>query len=202
MILVRADGFEYSFSSEDFYIFMLAHEYKHYTLSGTGLRSLVDTFVFLRKWNETLNWDYIFTELETLGLSGFEKQNRELAYSLFFGRQLSDSKKDMLMYFMTSGTFGTEERYMDYVISSKLSGDDSSKSKWRYLKSRILISGEDLQKFYPFFAKHTWLIPFLQIHRLFIAIFLKPRTVFREYQRIKQFKYDRKDIDMLDSNCD
>ena len=32
------DACGYHFSDEDFYIFMIAHEYKHYTGGGTGLR--------------------------------------------------------------------------------------------------------------------------------------------------------------------
>ena len=38
----------YHFSGEDFYIFMIAHEYKDYISSGTGLRSLGDTFIFCK----------------------------------------------------------------------------------------------------------------------------------------------------------
>ena len=44
------DGFEKHFSPEDFYIYMIAHEYKHFSSGGTGLRSLADTYVYLKNF--------------------------------------------------------------------------------------------------------------------------------------------------------
>ena len=59
-------GFEYRFSPPDCYIYLNAHEYNHYSASGTGLRSLVDTYVFLMKNNEEIkkNRSYIDYELK------------------------------------------------------------------------------------------------------------------------------------------
>ena len=73
--LIRADdsAFVYRFSNEDFYIFMLSHEYKHSVHSGTGMRSLLDLYVFLKKYAESLNWYYIGEELDKIGLSEFER---------------------------------------------------------------------------------------------------------------------------------
>lgn len=68
----------YHFRNEDFYLFMLAHEYKHFT-GGTGVRSLVDTYIFLRRFSKSLDWDYLGEELEKLGITDFERSNRELA---------------------------------------------------------------------------------------------------------------------------
>ena len=36
------------FTDEDFYVFIVAHEYKHFAdLGGTGIRNLVDRYVYL-----------------------------------------------------------------------------------------------------------------------------------------------------------
>lgn len=64
----------YHFTDEDFYIFMIVHEYKHYSIGGTGLRSLLDCFVYLREKGDKLNWDYINSELTKLGISDYEKK--------------------------------------------------------------------------------------------------------------------------------
>ena len=42
-----SNGYEKRFTPEDFYVYMTAHEYKHYSSGGTGLRSLTDTYVYL-----------------------------------------------------------------------------------------------------------------------------------------------------------
>ena len=43
------EGYEKHLSPEDFYLYVTAHEYKHYTGGGTGLRSVLDTYVYLQK---------------------------------------------------------------------------------------------------------------------------------------------------------
>ena len=63
------EGYEKHLSPEDFYIYMIAHEYKHYSAGGTGLRSLVDTYVYLKK--EELDLKYIATETEKIGTVTF-----------------------------------------------------------------------------------------------------------------------------------
>lgn len=60
--------YELRFSDEDFYVYMIAHEYKHYSGGGTGLRSLLDTYVYCLKKGKTLDWDYISGEIEKLGI--------------------------------------------------------------------------------------------------------------------------------------
>ena len=45
--LIAAGKYEYRFTDEDFYIYILAHEYKHFSHRGTGMRSLMDVYVFL-----------------------------------------------------------------------------------------------------------------------------------------------------------
>lgn len=193
LILVNNGRFEYKFSLEDFYIYQLAHEYKHYIHGGIGLRSLVDSFIFLKKYNKILNWSYIFDELKILNLSQFEENNRELVLSIFSDNKLTNVEKENLLYFVTSGTHGTQEHFLSNVVSKKLHGDDSPKSKRKYLIHRLFIQGSDLEKNYPFFAKHAILIPFLQVFRLFKAIFIKPKEVIMEYKSIKHFNYNKID---------
>ena len=59
--MLKDDNNEYGyhFSNEEYYLFMLAHEYKHFTDGGTGVRSLVDTYVFLNIYADLLDWDYL-----------------------------------------------------------------------------------------------------------------------------------------------
>lgn len=94
---------------EDFYVYLLAHEHKHYAAAGTGLRSLLDLYVFLQKKCEALDWTYIKGELEKLGLVSFERSNRELAMHLFGGGELTVADCEMLDYVVESGVYGTTE---------------------------------------------------------------------------------------------
>ncbi len=160
-------GCEKHFSPEDFYIFMIAHEYKHYTLSGTGLRSLLDTYVYLQK--EALDMDYVTAEMEKLGIAAFEAGNRALAQRLFSGEALTEADEKMLGFILASGVYGT----YDAAVPKSLS--DSGTGKIRYLYERFMgpvkkgtISYRTYSQKYPFFYKHKVLLPFLQLHLVFI----------------------------------
>ena len=70
--------------------YMTAHEYKHYSAGGTGLRSLLDVYLFLRKFGKSLDFDYISQEAEAWGFTEFEGLNRSLALRLFPGEALTE----------------------------------------------------------------------------------------------------------------
>jgi len=55
----EGNNYGYHFSDEDFYVYMTAHEWKHYDGSGTGIRSLLDCYVYCKVKGDLLDWDYI-----------------------------------------------------------------------------------------------------------------------------------------------
>lgn len=109
--LMKADhkDYAYKFSDEDFYIYMTAHAYKHYSVGGTGLRSLLDFYVYLRKKESQLDWNYIAEEMEKLELSEFERKFRALAKRAFLPDfQPDEAEHEILQFLMLSGTYGTQ----------------------------------------------------------------------------------------------
>ena len=158
-LIVKTD-YERSFSNEDFYIYMVAHEYKHYYWRGTGLRSLLDVYVFLNKHDKDLNWDYIKKEIQDIGISSFEEDNRILAFKVFGQKknQLSEKEMQMLERFVLAGIYGTKE----FEIQNKI----IKKGKIKYILERIFLSGDSLKYNYPFFYKHKAILPLLPFYRL------------------------------------
>ena len=112
----KEGSFGRHFSTEDFYLYLVAHEYKHYSDGGTGLRSLLDIYVYMQKFGNRLNMEYIECEVKKLGISDFERQSRHLALNLFDGCELSAEDKEMLEYIVFSGTFGTTEHSIENKI--------------------------------------------------------------------------------------
>ena len=170
---------------------MLAHEYKHYTHFGIGIRSLLDIYVFLKRNRSDMDWNYIYQEIEEISLTEFEKMNRELSQKVFSEETLSDEEKQLFMYFVASGVNGNEENLWKNQFSKTIAGDDSRAQKREYLLDRIFLHGDVLKKRYPFFYRHKILLPCLYTYRLFKAVFLKPKEVWEEYRRIKRFKYEK-----------
>lgn len=154
------NAFGYHFRSEDFYIYVLAHEYKHYKLGGTGVRSLVDIEIMLRKFGNSLDWEYMKAELQKLRMTAFEKQCRHLARKLFScEKPLTEAEKRELDYFITSGVYGTQ----DHRIENDLQKHGGS--IWKYLHRRLFPTMDGIQARYPFFYRHKVLLPVLWIWR-------------------------------------
>lgn len=58
-------------SPEFHFLYLLTHIAKHISGSGAGIRMYMDIAVFIRHFGDTLDWDYIQGELQTLCLSDF-----------------------------------------------------------------------------------------------------------------------------------
>ena len=163
----EADNAGYHFSDEDFYIYMTAHESKHYSNSGTGLRSLVDIYVYWKKKENTLDRVYIETELVKMDLLEFEKQSRSLAFHLFNEETLTDQDYEMLKYIQNSGTYGTRKNMVDNQISRYGGG---KKGKLRYILHRIFLPMDSIRNSYPIFLKIPILLPFLPFYRAVLRL--------------------------------
>ncbi len=174
--------FGYHFSDEDFYVYMVAHENKHYCEGGTGLRSLLDTYVYCREKGAVLDWTYIGEETEKLGLREFEERGRALALHLFGGEPLTDGERDMLAYILSSGTYGT----MQHKVTSKVQKLGGGRAgKVRYVLSRVVLPMDTVRTVYPTFARIPVLLPFLPVWRLVQGLRSRRKKLAGEWKTLK-----------------
>ena len=199
LILNENSTYGYHMTDEDFYIYIVCHAYKHYAASGTGIRSLLDFYVYLKVKERTLDFDYIQKECEKLEISDFEKCSRELCKKVFaletldagqvvFEKQFSQEEMDMLLYYLTSGTYGTFEQRIQNSLNQYKNKDGkvSFLSKIRYSKDRIF-PGVEVYSNYPFFNKHRWLVPVFWVRRIILMIFSRERrtAILEEMKRVR-----------------
>ena len=161
--------FGYHMSNEDFYIYMMAHEFKHYSTNGTGLRSLIDTYVFTS--SVKMDYEYIENELVKLGIAEYEKQSNALSKKLFSGEPLNDEDKRMLEYIISSGTYGTIGNGIEHTL------EKNGGSKIKYALNRFFVPIRksnprylSFSKMYPKFYKNKLLICLLPFYRTYRAI--------------------------------
>lgn len=152
----EGNAFGWHFSPEDFYVYMTAHEYKHHVGGGTGLRSLLDTYVYLK--NVDLDMAYVTAEAEKLEIAPFEKENRELAQHLFEGVNLTLAERRILQCFVGSGTYGREERFAVNQLAFR--------GRKGYFLSRLTLPYPIMLDHYPFLKKLPILYPFCWVYRL------------------------------------
>ena len=183
------DGCEKHFCPEDFYLYLTAHEYKHYSAEGTGLRSLLDIYVYLQK--VTLDMDYVTAEAEKIGVAEFEAANRSLALQLFSGGALTETNKEMLNYILDSGVNGT----WNHRVQNRLS--ISGHGKIHYVLKRFAEPldrkspiYEELSHEFPFFYKYKVLLPCLMVYRVFLR--MKEGKLKKELKSLKNAKVCKK----------
>lgn len=178
-------SYGYHMSDEDFYIYIINHAYKHYSASGTGIRTLLDFYAYLNAKEESLDFDYIQTECRKLGIMDFEKCNRRLCRKVFssqqiydrvsFEQSLSADEMEMLKYYLSSGVYGTFERMVENRIEKQKKTDGRGKlSKLTYYCHRVF-PGMELYGNYPLLVKHKFLIPAYWVYRLVRLLFSKKR---------------------------
>ena len=186
----EGNGYGYHFSDEDFYVYFLAHGYKHYSNNGTGIRFLSDIYVFLREKKDVLDWDYITGELRPLEINEFEAETRELANKLFGADRydLAEEEGKLLQYLMGAGTYGSTENGINRKLR-EIQQDDRTLTRWtkiRYAWKRLFPDRAFMGKYAPFCKKHVWSIPFFWIYRLINSAIFKRKTIKREIQIMKK----------------
>lgn len=164
------EGWEKRFGAEDFYLYLVAHEYMHYSGDGTGLRSALDTCVCLRRL--PLDMERVVSEAKRMGLGEFEAANRSLALHLFSGEDaLTDADRELLGCLLASGPFGT----MDNRVQKRLQRRGGNKVRYaleRFFAPLNKKSGDYALcvRAFPFFYRHRLLLPLLPFYRAFCAL--------------------------------
>ncbi len=191
-------SYGYHMSDEDFYIYITSHAYKHYSGSGTGIRTLLDFYAYLNAKEESLDFDYIQTECRKLGIMDFEKCNRRLCRKVFSSQQIYDrvsfeqslsvDEMEMLKYYLSSGVYGTFEQMIENRIEKQKKTDGRGKlSQLTYYWHRVF-PGMELYENYPLLVKHKFLIPVYWFYRIVRLLFSKKRRnhILREVKAVKK----------------
>ena len=179
--LIQKDGqsFEYCMTDEDFYLYLVAHEYKHFLNGGTGLRSLVDVYI-CNKVKDRMDQGYLKQELNQMGIFEFEHAIRALAQKVLAQAAtaemvfhvLSEKEQVMLEELVSSSTYGMKQRFWKNQLR-KIQPNTNRMSiniKLRYSIHRLFpdrtYMEEWCQQYAPYFLQHKWLMPLASIWRI------------------------------------
>lgn len=162
--LEAVEGSEYRMRAEDFYIYQTVHTMKHFRHAGTGIRSVLDTYIFLRAHPE-LDRVYVDAELEKLGLRRFAEVLEGLAASWFGGAPEPEWLSEIAAYILGSGVYGTG------VQAAANRAPERRGGKLRYALSRAFPPLRLMREKYPMLARMPFLLPVFWGYRLVRALF-------------------------------
>lgn len=177
-------------SDEDFYIFMVCHAYKHYKGYGTGIRTLLDFYVYLQAKTE-LDFSYIETECRKLEIEAFEKDSRVLCKKVFGENavntigSLGDEERNMLSYYLGSGVYGSRQQMVKNRLTAyKKEGRHFARL---YYSWHRLFPGMEVYQHYPF-SGHKITLPLCWLYRIFdmLSDTGRRKGVMREVEAVRR----------------
>ena len=194
LIPVKGKKYQYSFTPEDFYIFVIAHAYKHYTDSGIGVRAISDIYIINKKIGDTINKEYVKKELLKLGINKYEEKSRKLAEKVFnleypCGKNLlTNEEEQMLQYYLGAGTFGTMDYFMDNHLHKIQGNPEEVKgfTKIKYCLKRLFPDMNFCRDSYPFVYRHQWIYPFFCVWRICCKAFVNRKKIGKELEHLRK----------------
>jgi len=160
-----ADGeFKAKYPDEDFFVFMMAHLAKHYFNGGTGIRSLADIWLYLRK-KPKLDMDKVRAKLRKIELDEFTDIIIGVNGVLFDGNEPTALQSEVISYIFHSGTYGT--------LSHKNTDNMQGSGKAAFLLRRLFPGRAFMAINYPAVNKCVLLLPVFWVVRLLKVLFKK-----------------------------
>ncbi len=154
----KADNpYAYELSSEDFYIYMIAHFVHHFMSQGVGIRAVIDVRVFLDKYRDLLDRTYVETELERMGIATFARQLESLAKVWFLKEDDKAYMKEFGLCILKNGYDGSKQH------REVLSAARTSKNK--AILSAIFPPYKEMKAYYPILHKVPVLMPICWVLR-------------------------------------
>ena len=172
---------EYKFNLDDFYIFIITHFAKHYYHAGSGIRNIIDIYLFRKKYLKKLNKTYIETKLKEINLLQFEQDILSLIDVWFNNKKHNEATKEMQQYIFESGIKGKQENIYYNQIKKY-------KTKTNYIIHRIFLPLPEMKNHYPILNKIIILLPILYTYRILISILKKPQLILKELKNIIKIK--------------
>lgn len=183
----EGNPYRWKMKPEDFYIYHLAHLKKHLEFLGSGIRPLMDTVIFLEKYESRFDNDYLDRELKKLELEEFRKDIENLSRQLFQGKRQAISEKEnenrkkLKLELFVSGVYGDWSSLLVRRLWSSAESR-SMKDRVKYVWERIFMKRTDMEYSYPVLKKHPGLLPFCWIYRIFYILLFKRNAIQKEWK--------------------
>lgn len=182
--------YTYEMSKEDFFIYHIVHLAKHYKVAGTGIRSVLDIYILLRKYRQAYDWAYIWQEFSKMELEAFAKHIVQLAEMWFDGRESQPVLNEIEEYLLSGGVYGLFDRKKDsnLIQNGKVACKNLIRMKRYFLA--VFPTYRTMRGLYPILRKYPVLLPVYWIKRVFKKVFCGKDDIKRVFQTYQSMNVD------------
>lgn len=171
------DGYKYYhvYKTDDFFIHVLCHLYKHFTFGGCGLRQYLDIYVMTKKMQ--LDMDYVRSELRSFGMEEFLDTTLTLNRFFFDKEKPTDETIEIAEFVFNNSTFGNADNrlVLDYD-----KGHGKKRTLWgniKYFMERWGLNYSQMKLKYKVLKYLPFLLPFCWIYRLITALLFRRNVI-------------------------
>lgn len=154
-----------TFSNEDNYLYNFVHMEKHFGSYGTGIRSVMDFWLYKEKFKDSLDWEYIDQSLKNLKLEKFHSIFSDLADSWFKEEKSEPLLEELGEYILNAGSYGTKKEQL-VNTNTKSKSKNGNLGKLKIVFRMLFPSREVMKTRYPILKKREYLLPLYHFSRI------------------------------------
>lgn len=182
---IKTNSNEYKMSDNELYIYTLAHLCEHYLEAGSLFRPCMD--LYLLNKNRELDFEYINSRFEEIGILEFANNILELTKCMFEGGEKSENLLLMENYIVLGPPVKNAEE------ASRIATTDKSKTK--RLLSKLFPSYKHMVFRYEILKKLPILLPLFWIIRIVSITFSKDKKINQKKNDL--INADKKSADIM-----
>ncbi len=134
-----------NWDDETEYLYLFFHFTKHFLGAGTGIRAVLDLYLYRSK--HSIDLCFVEKVLNQYGLLIFHERVLALSRRWFEGERIEDETLDLMQEVLfSSGTYGCMERWYANLFWNF---QENGKNRFAYFLRRLFPSREAMHKLYP-----------------------------------------------------
>lgn len=158
----------YTLNHTDHYLYLFLHFYKHFTLSGVGIRQILDILIYGQYYSNQINWKFIRERILEMSAGKLYSDliaigNRYLGFEV--RTDFTGCNEEVLVEdIMSTGVFGNATREQE--LSGRITTSALDNGKNNIIKT-LFPKASMIKKGYPILYQKPYLLPFMWVKRLF-----------------------------------
>ena len=194
------DRCRFELSVEGHFIYIITHFAKHYRDAGVGMKSVIDIWLYMKKYTE-MDMEYVKSQLKKLNLLDFAENVFHMTEVWFEDGKSNSLINQMSEFIIRSSAFGTREAQLLSNTIREHREDVGNVSKHRY-KNALFPNLKHMKKAYPMLEKMPVLLPFFWIIRIVQRTLFGSKSISEhkqmvdvlQYENIENFKKHMEDV--------
>lgn len=176
------NGYCYSMTKEDEFIFLFIHFVKHYRDSGIGCRHVVDLWIMDRLFDENSR-AYIKRELKKMHLDIFYENMVRVIKNWFEDGESDIITEHITQFIFSCGNWGQAKTQALARQMLTVDTDDPKKMSRKLLLKDVFPPRDRIKGEYPILEKIPFVLPFVWIWRISKTVLFKRDSVRRSLKR-------------------